>query len=349
MSSASDGRRTEAALSWCHDVVQDVSRTFALTIQVLAEPMATYICVGYLLCRIPDTIEDAGHIPAGAQAELLALYEAVLDPEADAEPETFRNAAEEWMPENPDADWRVVRETPAVFRAFRAQPVPVKRAVRGPVRELVSGMERFVARYAETGGLRLKTHDELERYCHYAAGTVGELITNLVCRADLDPETEETLRENSESFGQLLQHVNIAKDVHDDYAEENNVYLPAERLDAHGVEQEEVLDPENREGAAAVVRETADTARGYLDDAEAYLETLPEHDGNRVAAWAIPFLLAVGTLRELDAHPRVALTAEDVKVTREEVQAVVAAVVGGGNEADLATLRTRIAAEPFEG
>ncbi len=348
MASASDGRRADAAVDWCHGAVQDVSRTFALTIEILADPMATYICVGYLLCRIPDTIEDAGHIPATVQAELLALYERALDPSDDTEPDEFVAAAEEWVPEEPNADWRVVERTPKVFRAFAAQPAPIRRAVRGPVRELVTGMATFVERYADRGGLRLRTPAELERYCHYAAGTVGELITNIVCRADIDEETEATLRENSESFGQLLQHVNIAKDVHDDFSEEDNVYLPAESLASHDVDQEEVLAEENREGAAAVVRETADTARGFLDDAEAYLGEMPERQGNRVAAWSVPFLLAVGTLRELDAHPTAALTGEGVKVSREEVEAVVAVAVSEGADADLAHLRERIASEPFD-
>jgi len=347
MASASGGRRTDDPVDWCHDAVRDVSRTFALTIDVLADPMSTYICIGYLLCRVPDTIEDAGHIPADAQAELLAEYERLLDPSSEADSEAFVTHAAEWIPEDPGPDWTVVAETPRVFHAFHSQPEPVRRAVRGPVRELVSGMEIFVERYADEGGLRLGTSTELERYCHYAAGTVGELITNLVCRADVDDDTEETLRANSESFGQLLQHVNIAKDVHDDFREENNVYLPADRLDEQGVPQEELLEPDHREGTAAVVRETAETARGYLDDAQAYLDTLPEHDGNRVAAWSIPFLLAVGTLRELEARPAVALTPEDVKITRSEVEAVVGTAVSAGADIDLGSLRERIAHTPF--
>ena len=55
-------------LDWCHEAVQGVSRTFALTVDVLDEPMASYICVGYLLCRVPDTVEDADHIPPAEQA-----------------------------------------------------------------------------------------------------------------------------------------------------------------------------------------------------------------------------------------------------------------------------------------
>jgi farnesyl-diphosphate farnesyltransferase len=48
--------------AWCYEAVQGVSRTFALTVDVLEEPMSTHICLGYLLCRVADTVEDAGHL-----------------------------------------------------------------------------------------------------------------------------------------------------------------------------------------------------------------------------------------------------------------------------------------------
>ncbi|ERG88642.1 MAG: phytoene/squalene synthetase [halophilic archaeon J07HX5] len=67
--------QAEPDLAWCYDAVQDVSRTFALTVDVLEEPMASHIALGYLLCRIPDTVEDAAHIPPESQAELLREYE----------------------------------------------------------------------------------------------------------------------------------------------------------------------------------------------------------------------------------------------------------------------------------
>ena len=68
-------------LAWCFDAVSDVSRTFAITIDALEEPMASRICVGYLLCRVADTVEDAGHIPPGVQRDLLEQYDEALSGE----------------------------------------------------------------------------------------------------------------------------------------------------------------------------------------------------------------------------------------------------------------------------
>lgn len=336
-------------LDWCHRSVQGVSRTFAITVDVLEEPMASSICVGYLLCRTPDTIEDSRRIPPDEQVRLLNAYDRALDPDDETDIGTFRDAVDEWIPDRADRsdDWDLVAHAPRVVDAFEAQPERVQRAVRGPVRELVQGMAMFVERYADEGGLRIQTLTELEEYCHYVAGTVGELITNLVCRGDVSTETAETLRENAESFALLLQLVNIAKDVYADFDQENNVYLPATWLRERGVSQEEICDPAHAEQVADAVDRTADHARGFLDDAQAYLEAVPETGGNTLVAWGIPFLLAVGTLREVTERPEDALREAGVKVSREEVHAIIASVSGGVDRDLLGDLRETIAETPY--
>jgi len=337
-----------ADLEWCFDAVEDVSRTFALTVEVLESPMSRHVCLGYLLCRVADTVEDANHLPPEEQVALLDTYEAALDPESDVSMGQFRSEVDEWLPpaaERSD-DWAVVARSPTVWATFRQEPAAVQSAVLPPVREMVGGMATFLERHADAGGLRLADRAELEEYCHYAAGTVGILITNLLTRDGVAVDRSRELYETAESFGLLLQLVNISKDVHADYTQENNVYLPAEWLAAEAVPPEGVIEPANRERAAAVVARTADHARSFLDDAQAYLEAVPLRHGNTLAAWSVPYLLSVGTLRELGARPADALTAEGVSISRAEVLAVVQAAREGGR-ADLAGLRERIAREPY--
>ena len=65
----------DADLDWCHDAVRGVSRTFALTVDVLDEPMSRHICLGYLLCRVADPLAHASHLGPGAHPELLNAYD----------------------------------------------------------------------------------------------------------------------------------------------------------------------------------------------------------------------------------------------------------------------------------
>ncbi|AFO58869.1 MULTISPECIES: phytoene/squalene synthase family protein [Natrinema] len=337
---------TDADLEWCYDAVHGVSRTFSITIDRLEEPMARHICIGYLLCRIADTIEDAGHIPPDAQTELLAEYDRLLDPDAAESIPAFMNDVEPWIPEDRTDDWDVVAETPRVLRTFESLDEEPREIMREPVRELVDGMAMFTDRYATEGGLRLQTIEELEEYCWYAAGTVGTLITGLVARGTSQERATE-MRENARSFALLLQLVNIAKDVDDDYHEENNVYLPAEWLAAEDVDIEAVTDEAHHGGVTNVIKRVTGRAESYLDDAQRYLEVVPEHNGNRLSAWAIPYLLAVGTLRELRERPEDVIREGDVKVSRAEVFALLQQFEDGVSRSRLEELRSKMAEQPL--
>ena len=337
---------TDADLEWCYDAVHGVSRTFSITIDRLEEPMARHICLGYLLCRIADTIEDAGHIPPETQTELLTAYDRVLDPEDDLPVSAFMDEVEPWIPEERTNDWEVVAETPRVLRTFEALDEEPREIMRDPVRELVDGMAMFTNRYADEGGLRLQTLEELEEYCWYAAGTVGTLITGLVARGASQERAEE-LRANARSFALLLQLVNIAKDVENDYHEENNVYLPAEWLEEEDVPVDEVTHEENHGAVTNVIQRVTGRAETYLDDAQRYLEVVPETHGNRLSAWAIPYFLAVGTMRELRERPEDVIREGDVKVPRAEVYALIQTFEEGVSRNHLEELRKEMAEKPL--
>ncbi|PSQ00349.1 farnesyl-diphosphate farnesyltransferase [Halobacteriales archaeon QS_4_69_31] len=346
MSRNEAGHAFDDDLDYCYDAVQDVSRTFALTVAELEEPMARDICVGYLLCRIADTVEDAGHIPPAEQRALLDTYNEVLDPDADTGVHEFRSAVEEWIPENPDADWQVVAAAPRVYRTFEGLDDVSRRAIRPPVRELVDGMGMFVERYAEQGGLRLQTFEELEEYCWYAAGTVGTLVTGLLSR-NVDDSVRDTLQNNARSFAMLLQLVNVSKDVARDYTEENNVYIPQELLDEQDLQTDDIPDEDNSEAFVPVIHRVVDRAEGYLDGAQTWLEAMPEIRGNTLSAWAIPFLLAVGTIRELEERPEDVIEEGNVKVSRSEVHTLFT-LFSGEDDPSLEELRSKMRQQPLD-
>jgi farnesyl-diphosphate farnesyltransferase len=206
-------------------------------------------------------------------------------------------------------------------------------------------MAMFVDRYAEEGGLRIGTLDELEEYCWYAAGTVGTLVTGLLSHAATD-EQIATMEDNARSFALLLQLVNVAKDAATDMEEENNVYLPLELLDEQGLDHSDVGRRENVAGLVPVIERITERAEGYLDGAQAWLEAMPITRGNTLSAWAIPFLLAVGTIRELRTRPADVVREGNVKITREEVLAV-CQQFGDDSDPTLGDLRARIRKHPL--
>ncbi|MFB6196691.1 MAG: squalene/phytoene synthase family protein, partial [Halobacteriaceae archaeon] len=285
---------------------------------------------------------------AGEQALLLETYADAVDPNVSTSMAEFRSEVDEWIPARSTRsdDWTVVSRVEVIWATFNEQPDDVRTAIIPPVTEMVRGMAEFIDHQGDEGGIRIADQGELDRYCYIAAGTVGNLITNLLTREGVSHQRSKRLYAHAEEFGLLLQLVNIAKDVHDDYTNENNVYLPAEWLTDVNVDQAEIIDPSNRKPVASVICRTARHANSFLDDAQTYLEKMPLSGGNTLAAWSVPFLLAVGTLRELRARPEDALTEAGVKVSRREVLAVLDAATDIRRDS-LGEFRHKIAREPF--
>ena len=332
-------------LEWCHELVVDVSRTFSLTISQLEAPLSHEICLGYLLCRVPDTIEDSARLAPADQQRLLTRYGEALDPATATSIREFREAAAPWVPDSPGSEWETVANAPRIARTFRRLPASSREVIRPAVGELTDGMAQFVGRYAEAGGLRIRTMEELEEYCWYVAGTVGTLVTGL-----LDDEAPALVRDRlwdtARSFALLLQLVNVAKDIAVDYREENNVYVPAELLAAEGLAAADIADPDNAAAFVPVVETIVDRAAGYLDDAQRWIEAMPLARGNSLAAWTIPFLLAVGTLRELRCRPEDVVATGSVKISRAEVGAVLARFAGDETPS-LGALRRQMETAPL--
>src|SRR5512135_2413986 len=59
------------AWSACFRHLPKVSRTFALAIDGLPEPLRGEVCVAYLLCRVLDTVEDAPRLAPDQRRSLI--------------------------------------------------------------------------------------------------------------------------------------------------------------------------------------------------------------------------------------------------------------------------------------
>ncbi|MFB6146861.1 MAG: phytoene/squalene synthase family protein [Halobacteriaceae archaeon] len=334
----------EDHLEWCHEAVQGVSRTFALTVEELDVPMTDYICVGYLLCRIADTVEDATTIPPGEKRRLLADYRDAIDPGTTTTAAGFRDEAAQWRPDDAGEDWDVVRRAPRVLSTFRGFDAEVRDAMRPSILEMIDGMARFVERYADEGGIRINTMDELEDYSWYVAGTVSRLVTNLLAPSATD-EQERVMRENAEDFALLLQLVNVAKDAREDYREENNTYLPRDQFERRGLDLSALDDAAKAADVAPVIRAVTERAERYADGAQAWIEAMPDAIGATRSAVAVPFLLAIATIRELEGRPEDVVAEGDVKVERAEVAALLDRFRDG--DPSVARLRERMRERPL--
>lgn len=260
------------------------SRTFALAIPLLPEPLRREVGVAYLLFRIADTFEDATCWPRAARLAALADFERVLtagvgDHGARAEIERLAKAWVEARPCEHAGYLELLGETPAVLAELEAFD-PVRRAaiVKHTLRTS-QGMAGFVARGDAEGSLHLATLSDLRHYCYIVAGIVGELLTELFLHAAPLESVREALEQHAVTFGEGLQLVNILKDADSD-ARHGRVYLPA------GLDRGEILA----------------IARDDLRAASEYVLALQAAGAPRgfVSFTALPVLLARATLDRVE-------------------------------------------------
>jgi farnesyl-diphosphate farnesyltransferase len=210
-----------------------------------------------------------------------------------------------------------------VFAAFSALPLEMQRPVENCVDEMTRGMQTFAERRAADpdGQLRLETLAELEEYCHYVAGTVGQMLCRLfaVSSPSLDVGRLERMQRLAERFGLGLQLTNIVKDVAQD-AQRGICYVPRALAARHRLAPEQILDPESRPAARAVMRELVALAAGGLDAAVAFTLLIPRREARLRLFCLWPIFLAARTLRRVGEDERLFLPSARLRIGRGEVR-----------------------------
>lgn len=314
------------------DILPRVSRTFALSIEALPEPLRSTIRVSYLLCRIVDTIEDDPDLPVERRQWLFDEFARVVgDDEADfgALEEAFHN----WGDTD---DQKLCQNVGASLRIFRGLDPALTNAARPHILEMAKGMAEYSLRWRGPKEITiLRDTEDLERYCYFVAGTVGNLLTSVFIEVndELSPDIVAGLRERAVSFGLGLQLTNIVKDIADD-RERGWSFVPRSLCLAHDLRPEELLDPDKRDNAMEVVKDVVDLARGHLEKAIEYTLSLPPQAVSVRLFVLVPLALALSSLTLVERSPEVLGRDHKVKVSRETVAATLLAAqeVVGDNE-----------------
>lgn len=323
-----DDERFQAAM------LRDVSRTFALTIPELPPALRDVVGNGYLLCRIVDTIEDDPVLSSAQKRHFCTFFSEVVARRA--EPAEFaRNLDLLLAPTVPKAERLLVRETARVIAIGDGFTLAQRQALETCVAIMADGMAEFQERKDPAG---LPTLVDMECYCYFVAGVVGEMLTRLFC--EYSPQirrNEDRLMALAVSFGQTLQMTNILKDIWED-RRRGACWLPRDVFARHGFALADLErgpdDPRFRAGLAELI----DVARAHARRSLDYVLLLPRAETGlrNFCLWALG--MAVLTLRKIDKR-RDFRSGQDVKITRRSVKATVAVSrVSAGHDALLRVL-----------
>jgi farnesyl-diphosphate farnesyltransferase len=312
----------------------DVSRTFELAAEKLSEDLGDVIRTSYLLCRIPDTIEDSGNIPADKKSDLLNQYLDILQDSSEYEAENFVSNSYEalnrdighWremeeIGSDPDY-WRLLENTERVFDVFEQFDDEIRRSVEYNVGEMVEGMRNVSSDIAESEaeGIRIDDFDELADYNYIVAGTVGNLLTDIFTY-NQNFDEEDRLYELSEDFGHFLQTINIINDPYDDFVNEDAIFVPNSL--AGGDFHQEVEDSFVREDFDNLkleegIVELAEHAEESKENVVEYIDIIEEESGEIGGYLQVPALLATANLREARESPGDAFEENGIGIEKAE-------------------------------
>jgi len=204
------------------DLLARSSRTFALSIPLLEQPLRDEVTVAYLLFRIADTIEDEVDWPDGQRARVLRLFAAFLAGE------NTTPAASAVLDEISGVEVahegyaKLMGDALFVLDAYAALDDAPREAIAAHLVRTSLGMADQLESPGAPEDVRGAKH-----YCYAVAGIVGELCTELfVLRNASLARARNALVDLAPAFGEGLQLVNILRDEAAD-AIEGRRFIPA--------------------------------------------------------------------------------------------------------------------------
>ena len=298
--------------------LEGVSRTFALTIPQLPSGLREVVGNAYLLCRIADTIEDEPALTHKQKREFSEQFINVVAGKESAE--QFANNLHAQLSASTTSDERnLIRNTERVIRITHTCTPTQQRALERCVRIMSRGMADFQERASLAG---LADISELDQYCYYVAGVVGEMLTELFC--DHCPDTAENydqLIKLAVSFGQALQMTNILKDVWDDQRR-GVCWFPRDVFNEFGYELNNLSEDHRVKGYISGMHKLVEITHGHQINALRYIQLVPVHQPGirRHCTWALG--MAVLTLKRIYDNPAFS-SGSEVKISRLTVRSII--------------------------
>lgn len=335
------------------DLLRQVSRSFHLSLAVLAPEVREPVGLAYLLARAADTVADTRLIPYPDRRRHLETLRAAYA----GRPADLAAVARALVPHQArPAERRLLEQVgPAVAR-LAALPAADREAVRAVLATLTSGMlfdlDRFPGQDA-SGLAALDTLEELDHYTYLVAGCVGPFWTavHAAHRPRLAGWDGEERRRQSVRFGQGLQLTNVLRDVAADL-QQGRCYLPAAALAGVGLRPADLLDPVVRPRARPLWGRLLHHALAHYDAAWGYTLAIPVREWRMRLACTWPLMIGLATLAALAGHPDPLAAPAPVKIARAAVRRLLvrSALVVWSDRALAATaaaLRRRVAAAPL--
>lgn len=190
----------------------------------------------------------------------------------------FFRVADEVVDDPGDATPREQRERLAEMREAALGRAPTDDPVVSAfaeVRETYDVPEREVELFMDAMAMdvetaRYESYDELRAYMRGSASAVGVMMTAL-----MDPADRSVAVPYAKTLGEALQLTNFVRDVGEDVAERDRIYLPVETLTDCGADPETVARGAYTEAVGDAIRNELERAESLYREGVAGIRHLP--------------------------------------------------------------------------
>ena len=197
-----------------------VSRSFAFCIEQLDPAERHRIGLAYILCRLLDTVEDSVWPSTSDQTQAFEAFNDFLATPNDSV--TIEQWTDTFPRSIPEGEILLLEDAPIFFEDLHKLPEQLKLNFQRTIKDMSRGMEYFCTHKKQEADLSLHSMEEVNQYCFFVAGIVGELLTDIVRFAEPNYEVPPQQYLNAFHFGLYLQKINILKDQLGDQAEGRN-------------------------------------------------------------------------------------------------------------------------------
>ena len=302
------------------NLLKNTSRSFYPTLKYLPKKVRGQIGLLYLLARVADTIADSKDGVTEDLMKYLKQYNEVAQGNSTELPD-FTKLAE--IQDNPH-EAELLHNVKDVIDGLQVYDEGDQQRMLECLNIIIGGqildLERFGI--AKEGGKISALNDniEMDDYTYRVAGCVGVFWTkmSLAHLISMSEEKQDIFFEKGIRFGKALQMINILRDIPEDLRF-GRCYIPKQELNKHGLEPEDLLNPENIDVFRPLYDEYLDLTNEHLDEAIEYIKMLPETQFRLKASCMLPVLIGqrtVSLLREgniLDSTDRIKVTRDEIK------------------------------------
>lgn len=308
---------------YCKEMLPKVSRTFALNITVLKDDLHRSILTAYLFCRIVDTVEDATLLDPKIKIRLLREFSRIIENPQHRAKHLARWVTDCTAVDGAPNDIDLLLNTPRVFNVFDSLPVNHRNQIIPSVSRMAKGMALFQQKFSFHELTLLEDENELEDYCYFVAGLVGEMLCNLFFQAipNLSAKARHTMQRNAVSFGLGLQMTNISKDIIVDRGRGWS-YIPRSYIAENGMTVEEFNSGASLNQSMEILERLLHKTLGHLEDALRFTLAIPRSE-TRIRLFCIwPLWMAMETVAVLHNNKALLNSDDPVKISRSTVRRI---------------------------